>query len=418
MKISTFGKKMTVRSGICQLMDDLGSALSGERDILMLGGGSPAHIPAMEERFRMSMMELLKNGDKFERAIGDYDPPQGNREFIDALATLLRKEFGWQIGLKNVAITHGSQSAFIMLFNIFAGIFDEDKKRKILLPISPEYIGYCDVGFVEDIFTAVRPRIEHIDDHIFKYHIDFDKLNITDEIGAICVSRPTNPTGNVLTDSEIKKLSKLARKNDVPLIIDNAYGMPFPNIVFTDATPYWDENVIMCMTLSKLGLPGTRTGIVIAKEEVIDMVAKMNAIMFLAPGSMGAAVATKLVRSGEILSLSRNIIQPFYREKADQALSILLKELDGVDFHIHKPEGALFLWLWFRDLPITSLELYERLKKRGVIVVPGNYFFPGLDGPWQHKNECIRINHSRDEETITKGLKIIADEVKQIYAGK
>lgn len=38
----------------------------------------------------------------------------------------------------------------------------------------------------------------------FKYHVDFEHLTIGDDIGAICVSRPTNPTGNVITDDEVK----------------------------------------------------------------------------------------------------------------------------------------------------------------------------------------------------------------------
>ena len=46
MNVSKFGKKIAVQSGIGQLMDDLGAALSGEREVLMLGGGNPAHIPA------------------------------------------------------------------------------------------------------------------------------------------------------------------------------------------------------------------------------------------------------------------------------------------------------------------------------------------------------------------------------------
>ncbi|MHC4708161.1 MAG: aminotransferase class I/II-fold pyridoxal phosphate-dependent enzyme, partial [Planctomycetota bacterium] len=253
------------------------------------------------------------------------------------------------------------------------------------------------------------------DEHIFKYHVDFDRINITDEIGAICVSRPTNPTGNVLTDGEIEKLSQLAGANDVPLIIDNAYGTPFPNIIFTEAKPLWNENTIVCMSLSKLGLPATRTGIVIANEEVISMVSEMNAVINLAPGSIGAAIAAELVQSGQIIRLSREVIRPFYERKAKEAVEQLCEGLDGVDFHIHKPEGAIFLWLWLRGLPITDGELYERLKKRGVVVVPGHYFFPGLKEQWRHKSECIRVNYSRDRETVRAGLEIIVEEVRGAY---
>jgi len=418
LKVSKFGQKVAAISGIGQLMDDLGCALADGRHILMLGGGNPAHIPEVQKYFRRSMMELLEDKGQFERTIGNYDPPQGNRRFIEAVSILLNNEFGWNIKSKNIALTNGSQSAFFILFNLFAGTFEGGANKKILFPLAPEYIGYSDVGLVENLFIANKPQIQHINDHIFKYHIDFDRLKITDEIGAVCVSRPTNPTGNVLTDSEIEKLSDLACENNTPLIIDNAYGTPFPNIIFTDARPIWNENIILCMSLSKLGLPAARTGIVIAKEEIIDMVSKINAVMSLAPGGIGAAIAFNLVHSGEIIRLSQDIIKPFYQKKAAEAVVQLAEQLDGIDFHIHRPEGAFFLWLWLRDLPISDAELYQRLKKRGVLVVPGHYFFPGLKEQWRHRQECIRINYAQDKETVSKGLEIIADEVKQAYKAK
>ncbi|MBN2592972.1 MAG: valine--pyruvate transaminase [Sedimentisphaerales bacterium] len=415
MEISRFGKKIAETSGIGQLMEDLGVAYSKGRNILMLGGGNPAHIPKVQEYFRISMEKLLHNSDDFERTIGNYDPPGGNQEFIKAISALLSSELGWNIGPENIALTNGSQTAFFILFNIFAGEFEGRASKRILFPLTPEYIGYCDVGLKDDLFVANKPQIAHIDDRIFKYHVDFDKINITNDIGAICVSRPTNPTGNVLTDAEVEKLSKLAQENKIPLIIDNAYGMPFPNIVFTEAKTVWNENTIFCMSLSKFGLPALRTGIVIANEEVITMVSRMNAVMSLAPGGMGAAIMMDLIRTGEIINLSRNVITPYYQQKAEGTLEQVYKELDGIDFHVHKPEGAFFLWLWFPNLPITTSELYERLKARGVLIVPGHYFFPGLKESWQHKNECIRVNYSQDEETVTAGIKIIADEVKRAY---
>jgi valine--pyruvate aminotransferase len=415
MEVSRFGRKIAETSGIGQLMEDLGIAYSQGRNILMLGGGNPAHIPKVQKHFRVSMEKLLQNSDEFERAIGNYDPPGGNQEFIEAISILLRNELGWDVRPENVTLTNGSQTAFFILFNIFAGDFEGRPGRKILFPLAPEYIGYCDVGLKDDLFTANKPRIEHLDEHLFKYHVDFDKIEITDEIGAICVSRPTNPTGNVLTDAEIERLSELAGKNDIPLIIDNAYGMPFPNIIFTAAKSVWNEHTIFCMSLSKLGLPALRTGIVIANEQIISMVSKMNAVMSLAPGGMGAAIAMDLVRTGEIINLSRNVITPYYQQKARTTLEQVYKELDGVDFRVHKPEGAFFLWMWFPNLPITSRELYERLKARGVLIVPGHYFFPGLKEDWRHKNECIRVNYSQDEEIVAAGLKIIADEVRRAY---
>ncbi len=416
MNLSTFGRKFTTHSGILQLMDDLGRAMAGSGDCLMLGGGNPSHIPEVEQRFRRRLQEILDNNREFSHVIGDYDCPQGKLAFIESLAELLRRTFGWPIDSRHVAITLGSQTSFFALFNMFAGPYPDGRRRKILLPLAPEYIGYADVGLVEDFFVSHRPRIEHLDTRLFKYHVDFDSLRITEDIGAICVSRPTNPTGNVLTDEEIERLDWLAKAHGIPLIIDNAYGTPFPNIVFTRTRPIWNDNMIVCMSLSKLGLPGTRTGIVIAREEIIRALTAINAIISLAPGSFGAALALPMVRSGEILTLSRDIIRPYYQRKAEQAVAQLRTELDGTDFYIHKPEGALFLWLWLRNLPLTSQEFYERLKRRRVLVVPGRYFFPGLPEPWRHKEECIRITYSQDETVVQRGLSIIAEEARRAYA--
>jgi len=416
MRFSQFGKKFTSRSGILQLMDDLGSALATDGNVIMLGGGNPSHIPQAEALFRERMGRILDSVDDFERLVGNYGPPQGDQEFAAALAGLLHKEYGWNVEAKNIALTNGSQTAFFCLFNMLAGTFDDGSHKKILLPLAPEYIGYLDVGLVDDFFIASKPEFEYLDDHLFKYHINFDAVSVTDEIGAICVSRPTNPTGNVLTDGEIEKLRSLAHHHDIPFIIDNAYGMPFPNIIFTEAKPVWDENIILCMSLSKLGLPGTRTGIIIANEQITTAISGMNAVMSLAPVSFGASLALDLVQSGEIIDLSRDVIKPYYQSKAELAISYVRQEMAGLEFYIHKPEGAFFLWLWFKGMPITSQALYERLKQRGVVVVPGQYFFPGLQEEWQHKYECIRMSYAQDEAIVKAGIEIIADEVRMVYS--
>ncbi|MYH69898.1 MAG: valine--pyruvate transaminase [Gammaproteobacteria bacterium] len=412
MNFSKFAQRFSEHSGIILLMDDLGEAMAGEQDVLMLGGGNPAHIPEVQAFFRDRMQQILDRPSEFARVVGDYDPPRGSMKFLEALADLLNHEYGWGVTAENVALTTGSQAAFFLMFNMFAGEFAGGATRKILLPMAPEYIGYADVGLADGIFTANRPTIEKLPDRTFKYHVDFDRLTVDESTGAICVSRPTNPTGNVLTDSEVSKLVEISGARGIPLIIDNAYGMPFPSIIFTEAELVWNENIILSMSLSKLGLPATRTGIVVARSAIITALSNINGILTLAPESVGPALACDLVRTGKVTEISRTLIRPYYEEKAQRAIALLHEELAGVDYYIHKAEGAIFLWLWFPGLPVTSQELYQRLKQRGVLVIPGEYFFPGLDDdPWQHKQECIRMTYSMNDDVVREGIKIIAEEV-------
>ncbi|HDY7511416.1 TPA: valine--pyruvate transaminase [Vibrio vulnificus] len=414
MQFSKFGEKFNQYSGITQLMDDLNDGLRTPGAI-MLGGGNPAAIPAMLEYFHQASENMLSNGELLA-ALANYDGPQGKDVFVKALARLLKDTYGWNISKKNISLTNGSQSGFFYLFNLFAGQQPDGSHKKILLPLAPEYIGYADAGIDEDIFVSYRPEIELLDNGLFKYHVDFEQLKVDESVAAICASRPTNPTGNVLTDEEIRKLDQLARDNQIPLIIDNAYGLPFPNIIFEDVEPFWNENTILCMSLSKLGLPGVRCGIVIANEAVTQALTNMNGIISLAPGSVGPALGHYMIEKKDLLHLSSEVIKPFYQQKSQRAVELLQAAIPDDRFRIHKPEGAIFLWLWFDALPITTMELYQRLKARGVLIVPGEYFFIGQEDNWEHAHQCLRMNYVQDDELMQKGIAIIAEEVNRAYS--
>lgn len=420
MDFSNFGKKFTEDVGILSLMKDMGDALKdGSRDMIMMGGGNPGSITSFEKLMRKRFEKIISDEQEFKRLIGMYSSPQGDGGFIASLACLLEKEYGWHVGPENICLTNGSQFAFFVLFNMFSGLYPGGARKKICLPMAPEYIGYADIGLSDDVFVSYRPKIEFLDNQMFKYRVDFEELRVGEDIGAICVSRPTNPTGNVVTDSEITHLDRIAKRHKIPLIIDNAYGVPFPGIVFSEARPIWNENIIVCLSLSKLGLPAVRTGIVVANRGVIEAISGMNAVMALAPGSFGAALAHEMIKTGEIIDVSQNIIKPFYREKSEKALACIQREFKDTPYRLHKPEGAMFFWLWFENLPITCLELYERLKRKGVLVISGHYFFPGMEEEeWQHKQECIRLNYSQDEVMVEKGIRIIATEVRNVYENR
>jgi valine--pyruvate aminotransferase len=414
-RLSDFGERFTRPTGALELMDDLGQAASGDRGALMLGGGNPGAVPEVRALLRRRLHEIAASDAELERMLEKYAHPTGDLAFRRSLAALLEREHGWAVTADNIALTGGSQAAFFLLFNLLAGESREGERRRILLPLTPEYVGYADLGLADDFFVASRPAIEELPDSLFKYHPDFASLELGADVGAICVSRPTNPTGNVLTDAEVERLDGLARANGVPLIVDGAYGPPFPNIVFGDAAPLWNDNVILCLSLSKLGLPAARTGIVVAEESFVEALTRMTAVMSLAVGSVGPAIVQPALDSGEVVALSRSAIQPFYRAKAYRAVDRLRSALTGLPFRIHKPEGAFFLWLWFPGLPISSAELYRRLKAAGVFVLSGHYFFPGLIDPWRHRHECVRVSYAADDDVVARGIDILAREVRAAY---
>lgn len=427
---SDFGQKLCGPSGINQLMDDLGKPFPKNIEVCQLGGGNPARIPAVEKMYRAEIERILADENRFENLIGRYDAPQGRTEFIDAVAEYLSNKYGWNITSENIAITNGSQSSFFYLFNMFSGNFTDKTdgkvyKKIIVCPLVPEYVGYADQGIYADSFVGIKASWTVFSDNTFKYHIDFETLEkflkAHDNVGAIAVTRPTNPTGNVLTDDEIKHLSKLAKKYNVPLFIDNAYGLPWPNIIFTDdVKPYWDENVVLSMSLSKIGLPSLRTGIIIAPKEIADAVSKMNAIAALASGSVGQALTTNLIKTGKLIETAHDEVRPFYEAKSLFAWNEIQKNFSDSEYFVHKREGAIFLWLWLPRLSVPTKEFYAKLKEKGVFVMPGEYFFFGdvtdgslpLTSTHEHYDKCLRLNYSGTEREVSRGIKIIAELYK------
>lgn len=73
-----------------------------------------------------------------------------------------------------------------------------------------------------------------------------------------------------------------------------------------------------------------------------------------------------ILKRNDLLKLSQTVIKPFYQQRVTETVKIIRRYIPESRCLIHKPEGAIFLWLWFKDLPIDSQTLYTRLKKRGV----------------------------------------------------
>ena len=423
---SKFGQKFSQNSGILQLMDDLGNALASDKPVNMLGGGNPANIKAVNDVYQETLQNLIHDGTALN-SIGNYSTPQGDAGFIDSLVAFFNRHYDWGLTADNIALTNGSQNAFFYLFNLFSGKFSDNQDKKILLPLAPEYIGYADAHIDDKHFIAIEPIIEDTTHHgetgFFKYRVDFDKLAQLPElqngqIGAICCSRPTNPTGNVLTDDEMDKLLAIAKAYNLPLIVDNAYGMPFPNIIYSDTTLTFDDNIILCFSLSKVGLPGVRTGIVVASPQVIKAVCAMNAVINLAPVRFGATIARPLFDDDRIATLSNNTIKPFYQQQSTLAVRLLKHEFQDLPVKIHKPEGAMFLWVWFKDLPVSTQVLYEKLKEKGTLIIPSEHFFVGLDtNHYRHAHECIRLSVAQPDEVLQKGIGTIGEVARELYQG-
>ena len=48
-------------------------------------------------------------------------------------------------------------------------------------------------------------------------------------------------------------------------------------------------------------------------------------------------------------------------------------------------------------------------------MVPGHYFFPGLEHEWPHTHQCMRMNYVPNPEDIERGVMILAEDVERAH---
>ena len=415
--LSQFGFQMSQLTGVRAIMKDIIETLrnSKGREFINLSAGNPVILPEVEQLWRDCTQELL-DSDEYGEVVCRYGSSQGYAPLIDAVVKDFNNRYGLELSDRHILITGGSQALYLYAANAFGGYSAAGELKRVVLPFSPDYTGYGGVSLTPEALIAYKPMLE-IDEakHRFKYRPDFNRLQINEQTGCVIFSRPCNPTGNVISNGEVRKIANLAAKQDVPVLVDSAYAPPFPALNFTEMTPQFGDNIVHCMSLSKAGLPGERIGIAIGDPKLIQVLESFQTNACIHSSRYGQAIAARAIASGRLAQIATDVIRPHYRRKIKVLEDTLDAAMPDIPWYLHQGEGAIFAWLWFKDLPMTDWKFYQELKQVGVIAVPGSTFFPGLREDWQHKQQCLRISLTATEAQIAEAMQRLAEVAQQVY---
>lgn len=416
--LTQFGQQMSNLTGVRAIMKDIIDTLRhGQgQQFFNLSAGNPVILPEVEQLWRDCTTDLLASSE-YGEVVCRYGSSQGYQPLIDAILEDFNHRYQLNLTPRNILITPGSQSIYFYAANSFGGYTREGQLKEIILPLSPDYTGYGGVSLIPEAIKAFPPTLEiNEKENYFKYRPDFSQLSINENTGCVIFSRPCNPTGNVLSNEEVKKIADLAAVYHVPVFVDSAYAPPFPALNFTDMTPVFADNIIHCLSLSKAGLPGERIGVAIGHESFIQVLESFQTNLCIHSSRYGQALATRAIKSGQLAQISEQVIRPYYQHKFTVVESSLRAAMsENLPWFLHHGEGAIFAWLWLKDLPMSDWDFYQELKKVGVIVVPGNSFFPGLRENWQHKHECLRISLTASDPDIQMAMERLAEVAKKVY---
>lgn len=206
------------------------------------------------------------------------------------------------------------------------------------------------------------------------------KKRITKKTKAILLSNPSNPTGLVFNEKEIRDLARLAQEHDLIIITDETYDFltyEGRKHISPASLPKMRKRVIVCGSFSKrYALTGYRIGYAFADEGIIEHMLKMHdALTICAPSISQKAAITAL--KGLQNSVTK-FIAAFTHNR-----ELMCKKLDEMSkfLEYHKPMGAYYIFPKVKLPRIPSFELALRiLQEAYLIVVPGAAFGPSGEG--------------------------------------
>lgn len=421
MILSLAGRQMIRPSGLQMIMDDI-AAVAAEADgghWVNLGAGNPAQIADVIETWRCLMQDAIATD--FAKASCQYGPARGRPELVHALVSYFCSRYGWPISEKNVVVAPGSQMIYFIATALYTGAGTSDP-RYLLLPMAPDYAGYLALSMTTPGARGVPPQFLRLPGRYFRYQFDFAALASRSEAGMMLLSSPSNPAGRCVDAEELTCLTDLAQRRDIPLLLDHAYGEPFPQIASVSDSPRWHPNLVNCFTLSKAGIPGERIAFAIGPERYIEPIVSFLANSAIHAPQLAQMAVTRALETGALDTLAHSVIKPFYAARRDCAERLLSEIMpSSVDWRVHVGTGGMFCWIWVNEDWFDDMALYNSLKRKGVIVAPGRSFFAQYsrgECPDRHDRRCFRISISGGEQNLAAGIARIAAAIDELSAGR
>jgi 2-aminoadipate transaminase len=330
-------------------------------NMLSLAGGLPTPDSFPLPDLRREADRLL--GEYGPRVV-QYSATDGVVELRTWIAETYSAELGRPVGVDGeIVVTHGSQQALDLLAKVLVDPGD------VVVSESPAYLGAVQA------FELFEPRFEVIpgDEHGMKVELLAERLaaGLRPKLVYV-VPNFHNPSGATMSLERRRQLAALADQYDLLVVEDDPYGAirfagsPLPPVAsFT-------TRVVHLSTFSKIVAPGFRVGWMIGPPEVMAMVARAKQAADLHTATFPQLLLANIVQHDGWLDAQKARIVPMYRDRC-AALADALDTHVGDRIRFHRPEGGMFLWTEFDDVPDTKV-LLQHAVEQGVAFVPGSAF--------------------------------------------
>ncbi|MFK5891799.1 MAG: aminotransferase class I/II-fold pyridoxal phosphate-dependent enzyme [Pseudomonadota bacterium] len=347
------------------------------RDIIHLEVGEP-DFPTPEP-IKKAGINAINDSDLF------YTPSQGQAELRKQIAEYYQKTFSVSVDAKNVIVTAGASAALLMVFGMLLDPYDE------LMLCDPGYP--CNLNFAR--FLSARINRINVDEQSL-YQLTAQKVeqHWTSSTRAVLIASPSNPTGTLIAQDELKKIYDFVSAQGATLIVDEIYQQLVYDLKPQTALSISSDIIIINSFSKYFQMTGWRLGWCIVPDEMLSSIDKLSQNLYLAPSTPAqcAAVQAFTKETTGILEQRRLI----FKQRRD----FLYQKLLDLGFKIPvKPEGAFYLYADCSRFTEDSMQFcYDVLNQTGVAITPG------IDFGENNAKHYVRFSYTQDIKRLAEAV--------------
>lgn len=333
-----------------------------------------------------------------------YTPASGTVELRKAVAKKFKEENGLDYDFTNIVISNGAKHSLVNAFMAICNPGDE-----VIIP-APYWVSYTEMVKIADGVPVVLKTTE---ENNFKITPEEIKNAITDKTKAIIINSPSNPTGMIYTEDELRAIADIAVENNIYVISDEIYEHLIyegKHVSIASFNEKIKELTIVINGVSKTyAMTGWRIGFAAADAKIAKIMANIQSHAASNPNSIAQAATVAALEGGleQVEEMKKH-----FKARRDYMVE-RINSLDGIS--CKKPNGAFYIIMNISD--ILGKEYYGKvintsddfaelfLKIAKVAVVPCT----GFGAP-----EYVRWSYATSMENIKEGL----DRLEKFLDGK
>ena len=322
----------------------------------------------------------------YDKGFVKYGQAKGIPEFRSALAKKTNKQYGVDITQENILVCPGARYAVYLAITTLLNPGDE------IIVFEPAWPAYKDCAMSAGVkVRTIKTNLEN------NWEPSIEQINkiINPNTRMVILNYPNNPTGKILSEKIQDEIFEIAKKHNLYLLSDEIYAQ-YSYSKWKSVLSYNYDKSIITQSFSKShSMTGFRIGYAISSPQIIEKMAKLQAICLTNVSEPIQYVAMKALEADT--SNNSNIVKA--------RLDIVIHKAKDIDLDFVKPDGAMYLFARVKKHGFDGTEFANKLLDYGLAVAPGGGF-----GDYK---DFIRISACQDEKKLVEGMDILENVLKE-----